>query len=71
MNAKRRQIALSAIGNALRANEITKEEWTAVKQMIKEDRLKANDDFRELLVDIDNFDANDAMAFAKNLVLEV
>ena len=71
MNAKRRQIALSAIGNALRANEITKEEWTAVKQMIKEDRLKANDDFRELLVDIDNFDAKDAMAFAKNLVLEV
>ena len=71
LHAKRRQYALSAIGTALRAQDITKIQWARIKNMIKEDRAVANDDFRDLLVDVEHYDKKDAIEFAKNLALEV
>ena len=38
LNAKRRQLATAAIGEALRANVITKNEWSVARAMIKQDR---------------------------------
>ena len=71
VDAKRRQYALSAIGTALRAQDITKKQWARIKNMIKKDRSVANDDFRDLLVDVEHYDTKDAIEFAKNLALEV
>ena len=71
-NAKRRQYALSAIGLALRSKAITRTEWSSVKRMIQEDRDgEPNLNFRDVLADVEQYDAGTAIEFAQNLVLEV
>jgi hypothetical protein len=38
LDAKRRQLATAAIGEALRADVITKKQWSVARAMIKQDR---------------------------------
>ena len=65
-NAKRRQLAVSAIGDALRAGEITKPQWTTLKKMIKADRNEANEDFRESY-----YESQSWSLWVKNMLLEL
>jgi hypothetical protein len=71
-NSKRRQYALSAIGAALRAKEITKKHWKRIKKIITDDRTTPNMNFRDVLADVYNYDAKEnGYEFAQNLVLEI
>ena len=57
---------VSAIGDALRAGEITKPQWTTLKKMIKADRNEANEDFRESY-----YESQSWSLWVKNMMLEL